>query len=106
MSPEEVEILELLGRFRGNYVSVVEISRNVGQRRRFMEDRFWCRPILRRMEMDGLVEVNEFGEYRVMRREENTTSFWQALDQPDMRLGETTIIDLDEAGDTRHEISS
>jgi hypothetical protein len=99
MSPEETEIIDFLRRFRGAFVSVNEISRNIGQRKRFFEDRHWTRPILRRMEVDGWVQSNEFGEYRLAVREEDTTSFWQALALPNISLGETTIIQLDEEED-------
>jgi hypothetical protein len=96
MSPEETEIIEFLRRFRASFVSVNEISRSIGQRKRFFDDRFWTRPILRRMEVDGWVESNEFGEYRLAVREEDTTSFWQALGQPNISLSDTTIIDLED----------
>jgi hypothetical protein len=106
MSPEETEIIEFLRRFRGNYVSVNEVSRSIGQRKRFFEDRYWTRPILRRMEVDGWLESNEFGEYRLVLREEDTTSFWQALSQPNAALGETTIIDLEDVSDTETKLKS
>jgi hypothetical protein len=96
MSPEETEIIQFLRRFRGAYVSVNEISRSVGPRRFFLENRYWTRPILRRMEVDGWVQSNEFGEYRLTVREEDSTSFWQALTQPNITLGETTIIELED----------
>jgi hypothetical protein len=101
MNAEETEIYEFLKRTPHLFVSVTEISRKVGQRKRFIEDRQWTRPILRRMEVDGLVESNEFGEYRVRKRPEDTTSFWKAIQQPDpnIALADTAIITLDEPDD-------
>ncbi len=100
MSPDEIEIVEFLRKFRRNFVSVNEISRSIGQRKRYLEDRHWARPLLRRMEVDGLVESNEFSEYRLLLQEEDTTSFWKAVTNPSLSLGDTTIIELDEDTDT------
>lgn len=94
MSPEETDILEFLRNRQGSYVSVSDISRSVGLRKRFLEDRHWTRPILRRMEMDGWVESNELAEYRLAIKEESTTNFWKALEQPNRALGDTTIIEF------------
>ena len=99
MSSEETEIIEFLRRFRSSHVSVIEISRSIGQRKRFFEDRHWTLPILRRMEVDGSVESNEFGEYRLANCKEATASFRKALSQPNISLEETTIIDLDDVSD-------
>lgn len=95
MSTEEQEILEFLARFRETYVSVVEVSRRVGARNRFNLDRTWARPILMRMQMEGTLESNGYGEFRV-RRKQGDTDFLKALksSKPDVDLGDTTIIRL------------
>ena len=95
MSTEEKEILEFLSTFREVYVSVVEVSRRVGSRNRFHSDRTWSRPTLMRMEQDGLLESNEYGEFRI-KRGQLDTDFLEALEsiKPDVDLGETTIIRL------------
>ena len=96
MNTQETEIFDFLKRFPHLFVSVNEISKNVGSRKKFNEDRAWARPFLRRMEMDGWVESNPFGEYRLKHRPEDTTSFKRALQMPGVPLGETTIISLDD----------
>ena len=100
MNPIEQEIHDYLKRSPMLFVSVTEVSKNVGQRKWFNADRNWARPILRRLEMDGCVESNPFGEYRLTRRSEGDTSFRKALSIPGMSLGNTTIIREDEATET------
>ncbi len=97
MNFEENEIYEFLKKFPSVYVSVVEISRSVGPRRRFNDDRLWTKPILRRMEAEGWLESNMFGEFRLKKRKEGDTKFLEALGQPGASLGDTTIISLEEA---------
>ena len=94
MNAEEKEIYEFLTAFAGRYVSVVDICQRGGKRNRYAEDKNWAQPILRRMEIDGLVECDQMGSYRA--REGQTTTFRQALATPGISdLGETTIITLD-----------
>lgn len=94
-NPIEQQIYDYVKQFPQVYVSATEVSRSVGNRKWFNADRNWARPILRRLEMDGWLESNPFGEYRVKRRLNDTTTFRQALSVPGMALGETTIISLD-----------
>ncbi len=96
MNTQETEIFEFLKRFPNLFVSVTEISKDVGCRKQFNEDRSWARPFLRRMEMDDLIESNPFGEYRLKRPADDTTTFKRALTMPGFALGETAIITLDE----------
>lgn len=87
-------VYDFLKRFPGTFVSVTEISRRLGARRKFQKDRAWSRPILRRMEMDGKLESNQCAEYRLKEQSEGAT-FKKALTQPGVSLGDTTIISLD-----------
>ena len=92
MNAEEKEIYDfLLGRPH-IYVAVHEISKYLGRGRQFGLDRNWARPILRRMEMEGHVESNPFGEYRVREPQPGETNFTDALGKPIDSLGDTTII--------------
>lgn len=91
-NPIEQEIYNYLKKFPGAFVAVSDVSKNVGHRKWFNADRNWSRPILRRLEMDGWVESNPFGEYRLKKRADDTTSFLQAMFVPGMELGDTTII--------------
>jgi hypothetical protein len=96
MNAEETEIYEFLKKRDFNYVSVGEISKALGHGHRFQKDRFWARPILRRMEMDGVVEANPFGEYRLKGAEAQPTEFKEALRNPGASLGDTTIVRIED----------
>jgi len=101
MSIEETEIYEFLKRFSNRYVSVADISKSVGPRKNFHSDRLWAQPILRRMEMEGWIEANPFGEYRVKFSSEDSTTFKKALETPGISLGDTTIISLKDVQNDR-----
>ena len=92
MNAEETEIYGFLKGREQSFVSAAEISR-VLSRRQFEKDRNWARPILRRMEMDGILEANPYGEYRVKGEEKaEINEFKEALRTPGASLGDTTII--------------
>jgi hypothetical protein len=95
MNADEAEIYEFLRRYPTVFVSATEISQKVGKGRRFDQDRTWARPILRRMELDGVLEANAFGEYRVQAGGPEV-DFKEALRTPGVALGDTTIIKLDD----------
>jgi hypothetical protein len=94
-NPDQIEIYDFLKRFPNLFISVTEVSKNVGNRKRFNLDRYWARPLLRRLEMEGWVESNSFGEYRLKRREEDNTTFKEAIKIAGMDLGDTAIIMAD-----------
>ena len=123
MNADEVRIIGFLNEFPDEYVSVLDVSRKLGKGRRYKEDRTWAAPIMRRMEMDGLLETNDVGDYRVRTEyrenghdkgstatkgstgtktaETKTIDFKQALKTPGVSLGDTTIIrisDVQEQG--------
>jgi hypothetical protein len=96
MNSIEKEIYEFLKRFPHQFVSINDISKSVGSRKNFHEDRNWTLPVLRRMELEGWVEANAFGEFRLKAPCEDTTSFLKALATPGVPLGDTAIITLPE----------
>ena len=101
MNADETEIFEFLKTFQGLFVSVTEISKRINSRRRYEQDRTWARPILRRMELDGILESNPFGEYRIKQTGLENTTFKEALRLPNVPLGDTAIImlsDVEESG--------
>ena len=104
MNAEEQEIYDILKANGETFISVTDISKRLGRGRKFDEDRNWARPILRRMEMDGLLESNPFGEYRLLPSTASASTsaaskgvgFKQALKTPGVSLGDTTIICLED----------
>ena len=123
MNADEVRIIGFLNEFPDEYVSVVDVSRKLGKGRRYKEDRTWAAPIMRRMEMDGLLETNIAGDFRVRteyredknqakdqgkaqaketkstKTETKTIDFKQALKTPGVSLGDTTIIRISDVQD-------
>lgn len=99
MNAEETQICEFLKKRGANYVCVTDISKFLDAGRRFQKDRNWARPILRRMEVDGIVETNPYGEYRLKGAQEETQApdFKEALRNPGASLGDTTIIRIQDA---------
>src|ERR1041385_9177826 len=100
MNADEKEICEMLKESPDMYLSVREISKRLGRGRLFGQDRHWARPIVQRMELDGILESNPFGEYRLREKGGDTTSFFQAIQRPDISLGDTTLITLDDVTST------
>jgi len=96
MNADEKAIYEMLKASPDTFLSMREISKRLGRGRLFEQDRNWTRPILLRMEMDGLLDSNPFGEYRLSQKSGNTTSFFKAIHVPGVCLGEITIIAMDD----------
>src|SRR5258708_14863327 len=94
MSGDQKQIYDILKGGGNTFYSAVDISRRLGRQKWFDRDRAWARPILRRMEMEGWLESNEFGEYRLKNRPEDITPFKDALSTPGVSLGDTAIITL------------
>jgi hypothetical protein len=93
MNADETEIFTLLKAFPDRFVSVGDVSRRLGSHHRYAKDKNWAHPILRRMEMDGVVEANPYGEYKLKAAE--PIPFKKGIEQPNVSLGDTTIIMLD-----------
>ena len=94
MNAEELEVYDFLKQMPRLFISVTEVSKKVGNKRNFLQDRNWARPILRRMELDGLLESNPAGDYRLKEASEGAPPFMAALDRPGVDLGDTTIISI------------
>ena len=103
MSNEESHLFEFLKRCPHRFVSLDEIVLRGGEEEDFCRDPNWVQAILRRMEIEGWVERNPEGEFRLKRRADETTSFKKALETPGAPLGDTTIISLADVGDDRAE---
>lgn len=95
MNADELQIYEFLKRLGDTFVPATEISKQLGKGRRG-KDRMWARPVLRRMEMDGILESNAFGEYRLRNCTGRSVDFKEALKTPGVPLGDTTIIRADD----------
>ena len=65
MDVDEREIFLFLKTYGQDYVSMREICRRAGGRKRYHEDHEWARPILTRMLERHILEANSEGQYRV-----------------------------------------
>jgi hypothetical protein len=65
LSADALDILAYLKTAPGKFVSMPEISRRAGGRRRFEESPGWARHLVSLLLEAGLVEVNARGHYRV-----------------------------------------
>jgi hypothetical protein len=66
LSSDELEVLEYLKSWKGNFVSMVEICRCAGGRHKFKESPHWAKRLMSRLADEKLVEVNERGHYRYL----------------------------------------
>jgi hypothetical protein len=63
LSSDELEILEYLKSWKGTPISMVEICRCAGGRRKFRESPHWAKGLMARLVESKMVEVNERGHY-------------------------------------------
>src|ERR1700722_19423452 len=69
LSSDELEILEYLKSWKGASVSMVEICRCAGGRRKFRETPNWAKGMMARLVDENLVQVNDRGHYRSIEEE-------------------------------------
>ena len=67
MRHEQVRILQYLKSSPLAFFSVAEISRRVGDRKQYEENRRWAQPHLTRLVEEGLVECDVMGHYRFLK---------------------------------------
>ena len=65
LSADELEILEFLKTLNGKFVSMLEICRRAGGRRKYKEAPAWAQPLLSRLVEAKITQVNDRGHYRV-----------------------------------------
>ena len=92
MNSEENEVYEFLKQRPNRFVPLTEISRGLAPRLDCCHDSNWMAAILRRMEIEGWIETNPEGDYRLTRRADETTAFKKALETPGSPLGDTAIV--------------
>src|SRR5437899_2090569 len=69
MDADEQDICNYLKSWPRQFVSVREICRRAGGKRRFREDQYWANPALSRLVEEGLVETDSAGHYRLVTAE-------------------------------------
>jgi len=66
LSSDELEVLDYLKSWNGKFVTMVEICRCAGGRKKFREDANWANCLMTRLVDARMVEVNDRGHYRVI----------------------------------------
>lgn len=66
LSADELEILEYLRSWKGATVSIIEICRCAGGRKKFKESPHWAKTLMARLVEAKFIEVNERGHYRAI----------------------------------------
>ena len=73
MGTDEIQVVEFLKTSPNTAVSAREIMRRVGGKKRLQEEPDWIRPVLRRMLIEELIELDGFGQYRLKMREKSNS---------------------------------
>ena len=73
LSAEALDIIAYLKTAPNKYVSILEISRRAGGRRRFEESPNWAKDLMAPLMDAGLLEVNARGHYRAAVETESET---------------------------------
>ena len=68
MGSDEIQIFELLKTLGDRPISARELARRLGGKRRCLEDPNWVRPILRRMLMQEIIEIDGYGQFQLKMR--------------------------------------
>ena len=74
LSAEALEIITYLKTAQNKYVSILEISRRAGGRRRFEESPNWAKDLMAPLVDAGLIEINARGHYRACGEAEPETN--------------------------------
>jgi DNA-binding IclR family transcriptional regulator len=65
MDADEREIFYFLKTWGSEFISVKEVARRAGGKKKFYQNPEWARPLLMRMQERGLVESDTTGRYRI-----------------------------------------
>ena len=63
-------ILDYLKPLGKQFASPKEVCRRAGGKQRFIEDPYWAKPLLKKMEKNGLLESNSSGHFRIKAKTE------------------------------------
>jgi hypothetical protein len=108
LSSDELEILEYLKSWKGMPISMVEICRCAGGRKKFRESPHWAKGLMSRLVDSKMVEVNERGHYRVLVEDEaaEQTSTAKPATKPVAKEAHTVGDDYFPAADAPQSIES
>jgi len=79
MDADQKEVIQYLKSWPGQFVSRKEICRRAGGKWRFRQDENWALPSLQRLEEDGVIEQDDTGHYRLLKRGIQSTKMHQKV---------------------------
>lgn len=113
MDADQAAICQFLNTWPGQFVSRREICRRAGGKWRYREDEYWAIPVLQRMLEIGLIEADDTGHFRLVKRAptdlSNKKKVWISpairtiLKQSGRDFG---VIDLDKEPETAGQLAS
>src|SRR3954447_2174979 len=68
MNTDDQTVLSYLESFKDQFISHTEVSKRAAGKRRFIENPDWGRTVLQRLALQGILEVNSFGQYRIKQK--------------------------------------
>jgi hypothetical protein len=102
LSQDENDIMDFLKPLGRQFATAREVCRRAGGKQRFIEDRDWAKPLLKKMEKKGLLESNASGHYRIKPADDGkpkiplSPHIQRILAQSGKDFSEATIIEVDE----------
>ena len=106
MDADERDICLYLKGWPGQFVSVAEITRRAGGKRRYREEPSWAIPILSRLVEKGFLESDSTGHYRLKaRKEKEKKKRWvsphiqKILEKSGKKFDQTFDIEVDDSED-------
>ena len=64
-SQEETFIIDYLKPLGKHFASSKEVCRRAGGKQRFIDDPYWAKPLLKKLEKKGMLESNPSGHFRI-----------------------------------------
>jgi len=99
MDSDEREVFYFLKTWGNEFVSMREICRRAGGKKRFHEEPEWAKPVLLRMEERGILESNATGHFRIkpVRKSKDKDKRWVSPDVA--KILKESGVEIENAGD-------
>ena len=95
-----MDYLKPMGR---QYASPKEVCRRAGGKQKFIEDPYWAKPLLKKLEKKGMIESNSSGHYRLKGEPEDekkkiplSPHIQSILARSGKDFSETIVLEVDE----------
>jgi hypothetical protein len=96
LSSDELEILEYLKSWKGTSVSIMEIARCAGGRKKFKDSPHWAKGLMSRLVEGNFVFVNDRGHYGCVPEKENVSPPTDLIAEPESAPPDDNYFPVDE----------